>query len=288
MQLGAIGVWSGTLRTGDRTQMVAAAAELEDLGYGAIWFPGGQHDGLVEHIMALLGGTSRVVVATGIVSIWTHRAEDIAADQLRITSAYPDRYLLGLGVSHASAVAASGQPYERPLQRMIGYLDELDSAPVPVPTDERILAALGPRMLRLSGQRSLGAHPYLTPTRHTQLARAILGPGKLLAPEQMVVLETDPARARAVARLSIAWYIQSPNYQNNLLRLGFTSSDFEDGGSDRLVDEIVAWGDAPTVMQRVRAHHAAGADHVCIQVLSDPPSNLAHSLAVWRQLASAS
>src|SRR5216684_2971521 len=258
MDLGTIGVWSGALRTGERGAILDAAAELEDLGYGAIWFPGGGHEGLADHIMAILGRTKRVVVATGIVSIWTHPAAEIAAEHHAITQAYPGRFLLGLGVSHRHVVDRAGLHYQRPLQKMIAYLDELDSAPTPVPIEERILAALGPRMLTLARDRSCGTHPYFVPPEHPRIARQTVGPRKAVAPEHMVVLEADPTRARAIARPSIDRYLHAPNYTNNLLRLGFSEEDFDNGGSDRLVDAIVAWGDPATIMQRVRAHHAAG------------------------------
>jgi probable F420-dependent oxidoreductase len=285
MDLGAIGVWSGALRNGERPAMAAAAAELEELGYGTIWFPGGAHEGLAGHITSLLDATRHVVVATGIVNIWTHPAPEIAAEHRAITQAYPGRFLLGLGISHQRNVESSGLKYERPMQKLISYLDELDAAPTPVPVDERILASLGPRSLQIARERSLGSHPYFVPPEHTRIARQALGPGKILAPEQMVVVDADPARARAVARPSIDRYLHAPNYTNNLLRLGFEASDFENGGSDRLVDVIVAHGDPATVMQQVRLHHAAGADHVCIQVLTDPPADLAQSMNGWRQLA---
>lgn len=285
MDLGRLGVWSGALRNGERAAMDAAAAELEGLGYHTLWFPGGAHAGLAEHIQSLLEHTRTAIVATGIVNIWTHPPVAVAAQHHAITRAHPGRFLLGLGVSHEHVVAGSGQTYARPYQKMVDYLDALDAAPTPVPIDERILAALGPRMLRLSAQRSQGAHPYFVPPAHTRIAREALGQGKLLAPEQMVVLETDAARARAIARPNIERYLNAPNYTRNLVRLGFADTELRDGGSDRLVDAIVAWGDAPTVMQRVRDHHAAGADHVCIQVLTDPPQDLRQSLAAWRQLA---
>jgi probable F420-dependent oxidoreductase len=287
MDLGSIGVWSAPLRTGEQSAVLEAAAEIEDLGYGTIWFPAREHAGLAERILSILQGTRRVVVATGIINIWTHSATVVAAEHHTITQAHPDRFLLGIGVSHQHQVEASGLKYERPLHKMIAYLDELDSAPTPVPVDERILAALGPRMLQLSGQRSCGTHPYFVPPEHTRIARETLGPRKVVAPEQMVVLETDPRRARAIARPSIDRYLHAPNYTNNLLRLGFTTEDFANGGSDRLVDAIVAWGDADAVMRRVREHHTAGADHVCIQVLSETPQDLAASMAGWRQLAGA-
>ena len=285
MDLGRFGVWSGALRTGDRQAILDAAAELEELGYGTIWFPGGRHEGLADHIMALLGRTRRAVVATGIVNIWTHPASEIAAEHHAITQAHPGRFLLGLGVSHQRIVEGSGLAYVRPLQKLRSHLDELDAAPTPVPIDERILAALGPRALKLAGERSCGTHPYFVPPAHARIARQALGPNKVVAPEQMVLLETDPDHARAIARPSIDRYLHSPNYTNNLLRLGFSEQDFADGGSDRLVDAIVAWGDPRTIMQRIREHHAAGADHVCIQVLSETPGDLAAAMDGWRRLA---
>ena len=265
--------------------MVDAAAELEELGYSTIWFPGGQHEGLAELIQAILRGTRRAVVATGIVNIWTHAAADVAAEHYAISQAYPGRFLLGLGVSHQRVVEASGLTYERPLQKLRAYLDELDAAAAPVPVNERILAALGPRALRLARDRSLGTHPYFVPVEHTRMARQAVGPAKLVAPEQMVVLATDAERARAIARPSRDRYLHAPNYTNNLLRLGYSEQDFAGGGSDRLVDAIVAWGGPREIIQRLREHHAAGADHVCIQVLSENPGDLAASMDGWRKLA---
>jgi len=285
MDLGSIGVWSGQLRVGDRAAMLKAAAELEELGYGTIWFPGREHAGLAEHIMAPLGATQRVVVATGIVNIWTHPAAEIAAEHHAITRAYPGRFLLGLGISHRPAVEGAGLTYERPLRKMISYLDELDAAPTRVPIDERILASLGPRSLKLARERACGTHPYFVPVEHTRIARQAVGTGKIVAPEQMVVVETDPQRARSIARAAMDRYLHAPNYTNTLLRLGFSEDEFANGGSDRLVDAIVAWGSAAKIMQRVREHHAAGADHVCIQVLSETPQDLGAAMAGWRVLA---
>ena len=202
--------------------------------------------------------TRRVVVATGIVNIWTHPAAEVAAEHHAITTAHPGRFLLGLGVSHQGVVERSGLTYERPLAKMAGYLDELDAAPNPVPKAERILASLGPRSLEQAGKRSCGTHPYFVPPEHTRIARQALGPSATVAPEQMVVLETDPARAREIARPLIDRYLHAPNYTNNLLRLGFTEADFADGGSDHVVDAIVAHGDAATVMQRVQEHLSRG------------------------------
>jgi probable F420-dependent oxidoreductase len=285
MDLGLFGVWSGTLRNGDRTAILDAAAELEALGYGTIWFPGGQHEGLAEHISSILEHTRRVGVATGIVNIWTHPAAEIAAEHHAITQAHPGRFLLGVGVSHQHVVERSGLHYQRPLHKMIAYLDELDSAPTPVPIDERIIAALGPRMLALARDRSCGTHPYFVPPEHTRIARQTVGPNKVVAPEQMVVPEADPSRARAIARPSIDRYLNAPNYTNNLLRLGFSADDFANGGSDRVVDAIVAWGTPDQIIHRVKEHHAAGADHVCIQVLTETPQDLPTAMTGWRQLA---
>ncbi|HLZ25799.1 MAG TPA: LLM class F420-dependent oxidoreductase [Chloroflexota bacterium] len=283
MDLGKIGVWSGALRNGERGAVLDAAAELEDLGYGTIWFPGGAHEGLTEHIESILQRTRRVGVATGIVNIWTHPAAEVAAEHHAITTAHPGRFLLGLGVSHQPVVERSGLTYQRPLAKMTAYLDALDAAPHPVPKAERILASLGPKSLAQAGARACGTHPYFVPPAHTRLAREALGPLAVVAPEQMVVLETDQARAREIARPLIDRYLHAPNYTNNLLRLGFTAADFSDGGSDHLVDAIVAHGDADTVMRRVQEHLDAGADHVCIQVLTPTPAAI--PMDGWRQLA---
>jgi probable F420-dependent oxidoreductase len=285
VDLGLFGVWSGLLRNGEPAAILGAAAELEDLGYGTIWFPGGQHAGLAEHISSLLQHTRRVAVATGIVNIWTHPAAEIAAEHHALTQAYPGRVLLGVGVSHRHVLERSGLRYERPMQKMIAYLDELDSATTPVPIDERILAALGPRMLDLARDRSCGTHPYFVPIEHTRIAREAVGPNRVVAPEQMVVLEADAARARAIARPTMDRYLHVPNYTNNLLRLGWSTDDF--ANSDRLVDAIVAWGTPEQIVQRVKEHHAAGADHVCIQVLTETPQDLPTALAGLRELAAA-
>ncbi|MGH2363483.1 MAG: LLM class F420-dependent oxidoreductase [Chloroflexota bacterium] len=286
MDLGSIGVWSFALRNGDQAQICEAAVELEELGYGTIWFPGGRHEGLAELVNAILGATKRLVVATGIVSVWTNEASDIAADHAAIQKAHPGRFLLGLGVSHAMAVERSGLHYDKPLQKMVSYLDELDHAAQPVPKAERLLAALGPKMLELSGRRTLGTHPYFVPPAHTRVAREALGPEALVAPEQMIVLETDATKARAIARGSIGMYLGAPNYTNNLLRLGFTAADFTGGGSDHVVDEIVAWGTPAKILDRINQHHDAGADHVCVQVLTGG-DRAAIPMDGWRQLAKA-
>src|SRR5947207_8559098 len=216
MELGPIGVWSGALRRGERQAVLEAAAELEGIGYGALWFPGAQREGLADHIQAILAATRKVVVATGIVSVWTHPAHEIAAEHHEITQTYPGRFLLGLGISHQHAVEGAGLAYQKPLHKLRSYLDELDTAPTPVPINERILASLGPLSLKLARERSLGTHPYFMPVAHTRIARQAVGSDKVIAPEQMVVLETDPERARAIARASMDRYLHAPNYTTNL------------------------------------------------------------------------
>jgi probable F420-dependent oxidoreductase len=285
MKLGRIGVWSGTLRNSERAAVCAAAAELEELGYTAIWFPGAGHEGIADHIAAILDATRTAVAATGISNIWTHPAPDVARECHELNTRYPERFLLGLGISHQNVVERSGLKYDKPLQKLNAYLDELDAAATPVPIDGRILASLGPRSLQLAKQRSAGTHPYFVPVEHTRVSREAVGPGKLVAPELMVVVEPDADRARAIARPLIDRYLHAPNYVSNLMRLGFTQDDVANGGSDTLVDAIVAWGNPDRIMHRVAEHHAAGADHVCIQVLTETPGDLSASMAGWRQLA---
>jgi len=279
---GEIGVWSPQLREGDAHDVAVAAAELEELGYGAIWVPGREHDDLEERLRLLLSSTQRITVATGIVSIWTHPADATATLQTRLAAEFPGRFLLGLGVSHAPAV---GERYRRPLTEMTRYLDALDAADPPVPRTERVLAALAPRMLALARERARGSHPYLVTPEHTRTAREALGPDALLAPEQTVVLEEDADAARAVARQWLARYLQLPNYRDNWLRTGFDRADIEDGGSDRLVDALVAWGDVDAIGARVDAQRAAGADHVALQVVTTDPAQLPREQ--WRRLAGA-
>lgn len=285
MQLGRIGIWSGQLRRGDPAETVDAAAELDQLGYTALWIPGGAGGDVLGDCLRLLDATNKAVVATGVLNVWMHDPAEVAEGHARLTSRHPGRLLLGIGVSHLPLVEHSNQVYARPLQKMIDYLDHLDAAPHPVPRDERALAALGPRMLELSRDRTAGAHPYLVSPEHTAFARGVLGDGPLLAPEQKVVLESDPDRARAVARQHLARYLELPNYTNNLLRTGFSPGDVANGGSDRLVDGIVAWGSTESIAARVQEHHDAGADHVCLQVLL--PDAAALPRAEWRELAAA-
>ncbi len=283
MELGKVGIWSGEFRSKEAGDAGEVAAELEALGFGALWIPGGAGGNIFGVITRVLDGSQTLPVATGILNVWMHDPTEVAAEHARISAAHPDRFLLGVGVSHALLVESTGRPYERPRSVMVHYLDELDAAKTPVGKEDRVLAALGPKMLELARDRSAGAHPYLTTPEHTLRARSVLGEGPLLAPEQMVVMETDPTIARDIARQSLALYLQLPNYTNNMLRSGFTEADLADGGSDRLIDGLIPWGGLEAIAGRVREHLDAGADHVCIQVLTG--TRAAYPLAQWRELA---
>ena len=283
MHLGQTGIWSSQLRYRDPGQSAEAAAELDELGFSALWIPGGAGGDVLGDAQRLLGATRRAVVATGILNIWMHDPAEVAAGHARLSGQHPGRFLLGLGISHAPLVERSDQTYRRPLAKMRGYLDQLDAASPPVPHEEMVLAALGPKMLELARDRTAGAHPYLVTPEHTAEARGLLGPGPVLAPEQKVVLDTDPSRARSVGRQHLAHYLELPNYTNNFLRIGFTEDDLAGGGSDRLIDGLVAWGEPEAIAERIQAHRDAGADHVCVQVLRADATTLPR--AEWRQLA---
>lgn len=290
MHLGPVGLWTFQLDLLPTPALKEAVAELESLGYPTLWVPeAGLREALVNSSL-LLSATERMVIATGIANIWGRTAATMAAGQLSLCEAFPDRFLLGLGVSHQPMVDhVLGQHYDKPLTKMRGYLDAMDGAlymaPRPAEPPPRVLAALGPKMLELAASRAAGAHPYFAPVEHTAVARATLGTGPLLCPEQAVVLSTDPAAARAAARQHMATYLGLPNYTNNLRRLGWGDDDFADGGSDRLVDAIVAWGDEEAITARVQAHLEAGADHVCVQVLGPDATTL--PMQQWRELAPA-
>jgi len=260
---------------------VDPAAELEAMGYGALWSSGGFEPGLAPRFGRLLAATERLVVATGIVSIWLNPPAELAAAVHTLSREHPDRFLLGLGVSHGPVAPG----YRRPFAHMVQFLDQLDAASPTVPPEQRVLAALGPRMLRLAAERSRGAHPYFVPAEHTAMAREVLGKGPLLAPEVTVVLRSDPTGAREVARAFTARYLALPNYANNLRRLGFSEEDVAGAGSDRLVDAVVCWGDPATAAARVRQHLDAGADHVALQVLTGSAEGF--PLAQYRELAAA-
>lgn len=293
LELGPVGLWTFHLDLLPVPRAQEVVAELDGLGYGAVWIPEAMGRDPLVHAALLLQASERIVVATGIANIWNRTAMAMSAAQRTLTSAFPDRFLLGLGVSHGPMVEGFlGERYERPLTKMRDYLDATDRAPfmadAPAAARTRVLAALGPKMLRLAAENAAGAHPYFVPVEHTAMARQTLGSGPLLCVEQAAVLHTDPEQARAAARAHMALYLTLPNYTNNLRRLGFGDDDFDDGGSDRLVDALVAWGDVDAVAERVRAHHQAGADHVCVQVLGTTREDARRlPLEQWRALAPA-
>ncbi len=267
--LGPVGVW----RAGPTEPELAV--ELERLGYSALWLGASPAAALTE-VEALLDATETLVLATGIVNIWNAPADEVARSYHRIVARHPDRFLLGVGAGHREATAEFTKPYEA----LEAYLDVLDAGGVP--TQRRVLAALGPRVLRLAAERTAGAHPYLVTPEHTREARRILGPGVLLAPEQKLILDTDPARARAAGTSTLRRYLGLQNYVSSLRRLGFTDEDVAGDGSDRLFDAVIAHGDAEHLAGAVRAHLDAGADQVPIQFIGaeDP-------IPAYRELAAA-
>ncbi|MEU6682598.1 LLM class F420-dependent oxidoreductase [Streptomyces sp. NPDC046832] len=276
--VGRYGIWSVGLRSEDpdrRGELAEAAAELEELGYGAVWLGG---NSAAAHAAPLIEATSKLTFGTSIQSIWQHEPATAAAAFAELEAAHPGRFVLGLGVSHAKRV----EQYARPYSALVEYLDGLDAAGVPA--DRRLLAALGPKSLRLARDRAAGSIPYLVTPEHTAHAREILGEAPLLAPELGVVPETDPDRARALAREFLEIYLPLPNYTNNFLRHGFTEDDLKDGGSDRLVDALFAWGDDTAIRARIDAFFEAGADHVALQVLDGAPRDALPRKA-WREVA---
>jgi probable F420-dependent oxidoreductase len=261
-----VSVWQPFfLASKDGDAVLEAANELEELGYHRIWFSASLGAGVPARYGEILGGTKRIGVAPGILSIWHCSPDDAAAATAQLEQAHPGRFLLGLGASHASLVEGNGEKYRRPYSKMVEFLDALDTAGVAV--DQRVLAALGPRMMELSRNRAAGAHPYFVPAEHTAEARGILGEQTLLAPEVAVVLDPNPETARATARQYMSGYLQLPNYTRNLIRLGWPEDELADDGSDRLVDALIPWGDIDQVAAGLRAHYEAGADEVTIQVL---------------------
>jgi probable F420-dependent oxidoreductase len=284
VELSGVGVWSQQLRYGDAAESAEAAAELEELGFGALWIPdvGGP---LFDAVGRLLSATRRTVVATGILNLWMHTPADAAASFTSLSERHGDRFLMGIGVSHAPLVDASeAGRYRKPLAAMTGFLDGLDQADPPVPAGSRVLAALGPRMLDLAARRARGVHPYLVPPEHTRRAREAVGDGALVLPEQTVVLCSTRDEARAIGTEWLRGYLSLPNYAGNVLRLGFTEEDVN-SVSDRLFDALIAWGDEEAIRRRVDEHRAAGADHVCVQVLTADAD--AFPREEWRRLAPA-
>jgi probable F420-dependent oxidoreductase len=262
IDLGLYGVWGHA-----RVLTTERARELESLGFGTLW-QGSPTGAALQHVRDLLDATNTIIIATGIVNIWTADAAAVAASYHQIEAAYPGRFLLGVGVGHPEATAE----YRSPYQMLVDYLDVLDGEGVPV--QRRVLAALGPKVLRLARDRSAGAHPYLVTPEHTRSAREILGPDRLLTPEQRVVLEADPRAARAVGRPAVVKpYLGLTNYTSNLRRLGYTDEDLSGEGSDRLIDDLVVYGDGAQIAHRLGQHLAAGADHVAIQLLTPPDAD---------------
>jgi probable F420-dependent oxidoreductase len=285
--LGRVGVWSFALQTQTAAQEQEAVAAYRAAGYRATWFP--ESVGSKEafsHAAVLLAATTDGVVATGIANIYARDPMAMMNGARTLAEAYPGQFVLGIGVSHAPAVATRGAVYEKPLTRMAHYLDAMDAVTwsgAAVGRPPIVLAALGPRMLELAAERTDGAHPYFVPVEHTALARRIMGPDALLLTEVTAVLDTDPERARRTASAFAERYLQSANYVANLKRLGYTDADVAGGGSDRLLDEVVPQGDVARIVAVVRAHLDAGADHVCVQLRAADPTDV--GVAAYRELA---
>jgi probable F420-dependent oxidoreductase len=288
--LGPVGIWSGQFDFSPAAVVREAVAELDDLGYPTLWTGEAVGREVLSAASLMLAATSRLTVATGIAQVHARNALTMTAGHLTLSEAFPDRFVLGMGISHKLLMEVRGAAYTKPLAQMRAYLDEMDRTAgvyraVPPAGNVRLLAALGPKMLGLARDRADGAHTYFVPPDHTAAARAVLGPGKLLAPEQAFVLDTNPSSARELARRHTASYLRLTNYTTNLRRYGFDDADFTDGGSDRLVDTIVAWGDMDTLLARIKEHHDAGADHVCVQILD--PDRRGLPRRQWRELAPA-
>jgi probable F420-dependent oxidoreductase len=289
MDLGRVGIWTGAFDAMSSRDAAGLAGLIEELGFRTLWIPETVGRDPFVNSALLLERTSTLQLATGIANIYARDAVTTANTQRTLEEAFPGRFMLGLGVSHAHLVdRVRNHDYSKPYSYMSRYLDDMDAAifravgPAERPA-ATVLAALGPKMLELAATKANGAHPYFVPVEHTAKAREIMGPDATLAPEQMVVIDPDPTSARATARANMAVYLRAPNYVNNLKRFGYTDDDVADGGSDRLVDAIVAWGDVSVAADRVRAHHDAGADHVAVQLLAGgvivPPEEQLRELA---------
>ncbi|MEE8407727.1 MAG: TIGR03620 family F420-dependent LLM class oxidoreductase [Acidimicrobiia bacterium] len=290
MDIGRVGLWTFLLDEHPTSRVRELAQEIEEMGWPTLWRPESTGRDVLVSSSVLLDTTTRLVVASGIAQIYARHPVTAAAAQKTLFEAHQGRFLLGLGVAHAPSVEGIRKlEYRTPYTDMVAYLKAMKEAPYnavePATKPPTVLAALGPRMLKLSAEAADGAHPYFTPPEHTATARDILGQGPLLAPEQMVVIDSNRERARSVARTNMARYLKLPNYTNNLLRCGFTQTDIDDM-TDRLVDGIVACGDIDVTVERVQQHLDAGADHVCIQVLV-AENDLDITIDHWRLLADA-
>jgi probable F420-dependent oxidoreductase len=289
MNLGRIGLWTADFDLQPMAKAQEAIAQVEEMGYGAVWVPEAVIREPFASTALLLSATKKMVLATGIASLHARTAQTMQAGWKTLTEAFPDRFLLGIGVSHAPMVQGVHKGnYDKPYSTMVEYLDAMDNGiffgAAPTTAPQRVLAALGPKMLKLAAERGAGAHPYFTPVEHTAFARETMGANALLAPELAVVLETDAAKAREIARKYMTTYTRLPNYTNNLKRFGFTEDEITKQ-EDRLVDAIVAWGSLDTVVAAVKGHLDAGADHVCIQVLTEKTGTL--PMREWQELADA-
>ena len=293
IDLGRIGLWTGALDQVSSSEAIEWVAEAEQLGYGAVWIPEAVGRDPFVSATRLLEGTTTIKLATGIANIYARDPMTMATTLRTIDEAFPERFLLGLGVSHQHLVEfLRKHEYSKPLTYMRNYLERMNKARFmavgPQELGDIVLAALGPKMLELAASETAGAHPYFVPPEHTEFARQTMGADAALYPEQMAVLETDPMKAREIARKGMAIYLGLPNYANNLLRLGYTEEDINGGPgetpSDRLVDAIVVWGTVDDVATRVNAHFDAGADHVCVQVLAESPADIRRG---WGELAPA-
>jgi probable F420-dependent oxidoreductase len=271
MNFGRIGIWRS------RRYGTGPVAEIEALGYGALWVGGSP---AVEDMRPYLAATSAIPVASGILNVWQHEPAPVAAGHAELEREFAGRFVLGIGIGHPEATS----DYKRPLATMRAFFDGLDAASPPVPREERLAAALGPKMLDLAAERSLGTHPYFTSVEHTRFARERVGPGVLVAPEVAVVVEPDAEAAREIARGYAKTYLRMSNYTNNLLRFEFSERDIAERGSDRLIDAVIPHGSAEAVAEAVRAHLDAGADHVCLQPLGHGPEPLDDYRALARAL----
>lgn len=287
--LGPVGLWTFTLDLRPAAEVRDLVPEIESMGWGCVWVPEAVNRDAMVNSALLLSASTTLKIGTGIASIWGRDAMTTAAALHSLSEAWPGRFVLGLGVSHQPMVdGLRGQDYTKPFSKMRDYLAAMEGALYMSPRIEDetvVLAALGPRMLELSASAADGAHPYFVPVEHTAFAREHLGPDALLAPEQACVLSSDPEEARRVARGHMATYLGLPNYTNNLRRFGWGDEDLADGGSDTLVDAIVAWGDEQAILDRVAAHHERGADHVALQVL--PIDGMSVPMDHWHRLADA-
>lgn len=288
--LGPVGVWSWALQRMGAQEAGSTLRQIEALGFPVVWIPEtvGNKE-IFSHAALLLASSPRIAVASGIASIHARDPMAMANGARALAEAYPGRFVLGIGVSHATSVATRGGSYGPPVETMRAYLDAMDAAqygaPMPDPPVPVVLAALGPRMLELAAQRADGAHPYFVPVEHTSFARAHLGAEPFLAVEQTAVLTSDPAEGRRIGRAFARNYLALPNYANNLRRLGWDDADLAGDGSDRVIDAVIAWGDVDAIVERVRAHLDAGADHVCIQLRVEASSDPA--LGGLQELAAA-